>query len=58
MPYVKDAGWYNYSDLLKWDSPIVKEFAVDGTPTMILLDKNNKILKIGSRAAQFNEYFK
>ncbi|MGV4461573.1 thioredoxin-like domain-containing protein [Ornithobacterium rhinotracheale] len=58
LPYVKDAGWYNYSDLLKWDSPIVKEFAVDGTPTMILLDKNNKILKIGSRAAQFNEYFK
>lgn len=58
LPYVKDAGWYNYSDLLKWDSPVVKEFAVDGTPTMILLDKNNKILKIGSRAAQFNEYFK
>uniref|UniRef100_UPI0039A4E6CB redoxin family protein n=1 Tax=Ornithobacterium rhinotracheale TaxID=28251 RepID=UPI0039A4E6CB len=58
LPYVKDAGWINYSDLLKWDSPAVRDFAVDGTPTLIMLDQNNKILKIGSRISQFSEYLK
>lgn len=45
--------WINYSDFKKWDSPLVKTFGVTSTPTMILLDKDNKILKIGSKASEF-----
>ncbi|MBV7440463.1 TlpA family protein disulfide reductase [Weeksellaceae bacterium TAE3-ERU29] len=51
--WVKDAGWYNYSDLLKWDSPVIKEFGINGTPTFILVDKNNKVIKTGSRVSEF-----
>ncbi|MRI62622.1 TlpA family protein disulfide reductase [Ornithobacterium rhinotracheale] len=58
MPLVNDVDWINYSDLLKWDGKAVKDFAVDGTPTLIMLDKNNKILKIGSRISQFTDYLK
>ena len=56
MPWVKDVNWYNYSDLLKWDSPIVKEFGVNRTPTFILIDKDNKVIKTGSRVSQFVEF--
>lgn len=51
--WVGDTDWYNYSDLLKWESPVIADFAVDGTPTFILVDKNNKILKTGSRISEF-----
>jgi thiol-disulfide isomerase/thioredoxin len=32
------------TDLKKWDSPIVKDYYVFGTPTMYLLDRNRKII--------------
>lgn len=50
---IDKTSWINYSDFLKWDSPIVKAFGVTSTPTMILLDKDNKILKTGSRVSEF-----
>lgn len=50
---VEDAGWINYSDLLKWESPIVKDFAVIATPTIILLDKDNKVVKVGDEISDF-----
>lgn len=44
----KDLGWYNYTDLLRWDSPIAESYNVDSTPTIFLLDKDNKIVqKVG-----------
>lgn len=44
----KDFGWYNYTDLLRWDSPIAEKFNVNSTPTLFLLDKDNKIIqKVG-----------
>ena len=44
----KDFGWYNYTDLLRWDSPIAEKFNVNSTPTIFLLDKDNKIIqKVG-----------
>ncbi|MXV37572.1 redoxin domain-containing protein [Flavobacteriaceae bacterium Ap0902] len=49
----KEYEWINYTDLMKWDSPVVKEYGVMATPTMILLDKDNKILKIGSNVSEF-----
>jgi thiol-disulfide isomerase/thioredoxin len=39
-----DFPFISYSDLKKWNSPIVKDFYVSGTPTLFLLDKNRKIL--------------
>jgi len=41
----KDLAWYNYTDLLKWDSPIVEEFGIESTPTLLLVDKDNKLIK-------------
>ncbi|MFV0224706.1 TlpA family protein disulfide reductase [Empedobacter falsenii] len=41
----KDLSWYNYSDLLRWDSPIATEFGIESTPTLLLIDKDNKLIK-------------
>ena len=49
----KDTQWINYSDLMKWESPIVKQYGISSTPTMILLDKDNNVVKIGSRVSEF-----
>ncbi|MBS7334068.1 MAG: TlpA family protein disulfide reductase, partial [Weeksellaceae bacterium] len=44
----KDLEWFNYTDLLRWDSPIAELYNVDSTPTIFLLDKDNKIVqKVG-----------
>ena len=44
----KELTWYNYTDLLRWDSPIAELYNVDSTPTIFLLDKDNKIVqKVG-----------
>lgn len=50
---IKDFSFINYSDLMKWDSPISRQYGINGTPTMILLDKDNKIVKIGSKISDF-----
>lgn len=41
----KDFGWYNYTDLLKWDSKPAKLYNVNSTPTLFLLDEQNKIIE-------------
>ncbi|MGI9525642.1 MAG: TlpA family protein disulfide reductase [Weeksellaceae bacterium] len=51
----KDFDWINYSDFLKWDSPIVVQYGVNATPTMFMLDKDNKIIQIGSRVSEFKQ---
>ncbi|MDG4944867.1 TlpA family protein disulfide reductase [Weeksellaceae bacterium KMM 9713] len=56
VPYeraIEGTEWINYSDLMKWQSPYVKSYGITGTPTMILLDKDNKVVKIGSRVSEF-----
>lgn len=42
--FANDFPFISYSDLKKWNSPIVKDYFVSGTPTMFLLDENRKIL--------------
>jgi thioredoxin-related protein len=37
-------SWINYADLKGWESSIIKQYAISGTPTMILLDKGKKII--------------
>lgn len=41
----KDLNWYNYTDLLRWDSPIAAEYGIESTPTLLLVDKDNKLIK-------------
>ncbi len=53
---IKNLPWLNDSDLLYWDSTFVKELNVTGTPTLFLLDKNNKILKITSKISDISNY--
>lgn len=55
---VKDLPWLNDSDFLYWDSYFAKELNITGTPTLILVDKNNKILKISSKISDINNLIK
>ena len=40
----KELPWFNYTDLMRWDSPIAASYQVEATPTIFLLDKDNKII--------------
>lgn len=55
---IKETPWLNDSDLLYWDSKFAKELNVTGTPTIFLLDKNNKILKITPKISNINNLIK
>lgn len=49
----KDFEWYNYTDLLRWDSPIAEAYKVNSTPTLFLLDKDNKIIQKANHVTDF-----
>lgn len=51
----KDFEWLNYTELLQWDTTGVAEFGVTSTPTIFLLDKDNKLIKRGSHISEFVE---
>lgn len=42
--FTSNLPFISITDLQKWESPIVKDYHVFGTPTMYLLDKNRKIM--------------
>ncbi len=45
--FIKDfPNWNNYSELAGFESKIAKDFAIEGTPTIFLLDENNTIKAI------------
>lgn len=37
-------GWINYSELKGWDSSIARDYGIRATPSLILLDKNRRII--------------
>ena len=41
----KELPWFNYTDLMRWDSPIAAEYNINSTPTLFLVDKDNKVIK-------------
>lgn len=41
----KNFLWYNTTELLRWDSEIAKQFGVNSTPTLFLVDKDDKLIK-------------
>jgi len=51
----KDLPWYNYTDLLRWDSPVADKFNIQSTPTLILLDKDNKIVQIVNHVTELKK---
>lgn len=42
--YAAKFSFVSYSDLKKWDSPIVNDYYVFGTPTLFLLNKKREII--------------
>ncbi|HOV12323.1 MAG TPA: TlpA disulfide reductase family protein [Bacteroidales bacterium] len=40
-------SWINASDLLGWDSPVVKTYCIDNIPLAVLVDTDGRILKRG-----------
>lgn len=48
----------HYSDFKKWDGAAVSDYYVYGTPTLILLDKDKKIIDKFSNEEGLFEYFK
>ena len=42
--FTKSFDFPSYTDLFKWESPIVKDYYVFGTPTMFLLNQDRKII--------------
>jgi len=49
---ISDIPWLNDSELLGWDSDFVKTLNISGTPTLILVDSNNKILQNSSKISE------
>lgn len=47
-PYLKDIQWYNYCDFKGYTSPPIRNYAIVGTPTFFLIDRDNKILLVAN----------
>lgn len=52
----KDFEWINYTELLRWDTQGVAEFGVMSTPTLFLLDKDNKLIKSATHISELVEF--
>lgn len=50
--------WITSNDFKGWDSPSVKNFYINSTPTMYLLNKDNQILLKPISAQQISEWLK
>lgn len=42
---IKDFGWINYTELMKWETQGVDSYGISGTPSLFLIDKDNKLIK-------------
>lgn len=51
----KDFEWVNYTELLQWDTQGIVEFGVTSTPTLFLLDKDNKLIKKATHISELVE---
>jgi thiol-disulfide isomerase/thioredoxin len=48
--------WISYSSFQKWDCPLAREYNINGTPTMILLDSDKKFLQEPLRVRTLARY--
>jgi len=51
----KDFEWFSYSDFLQWDSKSVLDYGISSTPTLLLVDKDNKLIKKASHISELVE---
>lgn len=51
-----DFEWVNYTELMRWDTSGVKEFGITSTPTLFLLDKDNKLIKKATHISELVEF--
>ena len=49
-------NWVHVSDLLEWESPVVKLYALESIPYAILIDKDGKIVKRGITDQQLSAW--
>jgi len=47
-------SWINVSDLMDWDSPVVKTYAIESIPQAILIDRDGRIIKRGITDVQLS----
>jgi thiol-disulfide isomerase/thioredoxin len=52
----KKHPWISYSSFQKWDCPLARDFNINGTPTMILLDSDKKFLQEPLRVRTLDRY--
>ncbi|MFA7686702.1 MAG: TlpA disulfide reductase family protein [Moheibacter sp.] len=52
----RDFEWLNYTELMRWDTTGVKEFGITSTPTLFLLDKDNKLIKKATHISELVEF--
>jgi thiol-disulfide isomerase/thioredoxin len=50
--------WTHVSDLMKWNSAVVKQYSIEGIPFTVLLDKEGKILGTKLRGEALEEKLK
>lgn len=55
---VKDFGWINYTELTQWDTQGIEEFGVTSTPTLFLVDKDNKLIKRAGHISELMDFIK
>jgi len=51
-----DVEWVNYTELLQWDTQAVQDFGVTSTPTLFLVDKDNKLIKKATHISELVEF--
>lgn len=54
----KDFGWINYTELSQWDTQGIEEFGVNSTPTLFLVDKDNKLIKKADHISELMDFVK
>ena len=47
--------WISYSDFLQWDSKPAIDYGISSTPTLLLVDKDNKLIKKASHISELVE---
>lgn len=54
----KDFDWINYTELTQWDTQGVEQYGLTSTPTLFLVDKDNKLIKKGGHISELMDYLK
>src|SRR5690606_15715004 len=50
-----DFDWINYTELLQWDTQAARDYGITATPTLFLVDKDNKLIKKASHISELVE---